>query len=77
MDVRELILEYLYNIPPCPYALLRVIFTRDEYQGKATILQHIHMVEYLKLEELNEDQIRKLNDLVRSSVCDIVGIDKV
>ena len=50
---------------------------RDKYQVDAGNLPHMHMMAYIKLEELNEDQIRKLNDLFRVSVCDIVRVDEV
>ena len=35
------------------------------------------MMVYLKLEELNEGQKRKRNDLIRASACDIIRSDEV
>ena len=53
------------------------MFARDTYQAEIDNLPHVHMMSCLKIEELNEDQIRKLNDLIRASVCDIVRSDEV
>ena len=47
------------------------MFVRDEHQEDVGSSPHIHMMAGLKFKELNEDQIRKLNYLVRASVCDI------
>ena len=77
MEVRKLFLEYLYDSPTCPYAPVNAMFARDEYQSDVGNLPHIHMMLSMDFEHLSDDQRKKIDDLIRASICDIVRTDEV
>ena len=72
IEVRKLFLEYLYDSPTCPYAPVNAMFARDEYQSDVGNLPHIHMMLSIEIDSLNEDQQRKIDNLIRASIYDTV-----
>ena len=77
MEVRKLLINYLYDSPSSPYEPVEIIFSRDEYQGEVGNLSHIHMMISMNMDELNEHQQGKIDDLIRASIVDIVRVDEV
>ena len=77
MEVRKMFLLYMCTSPTSPYYPVDAVFARDEYQNDAGNLPHIHMMLSLKTSEMTEDQIDKMDELVRASIVDIVRDDEV
>lgn len=56
MEVRKILIDYLYDSPLSPYAPVQAIFARDEYQGDAGNLPHIHMMLSMHMDSLSEER---------------------
>ena len=72
MEVRLLFLDYLLKSRTSPLVNVSELFARDEYQGEAGNLPHIHAIVSLNWEEINDDKKSALKDLVRASYVNIV-----
>ena len=71
METRILLINYIYSSPKSPYAPVEAIFARDEYQKDKGNLPHIHLILSVQMEKLNDQQKKKLDNIIRASVCSI------
>ena len=77
METRKLFIDYLATSDSSPYSPVKSIFARDEYQSEAGNLPHIHAMLEIDVAALTPEQRRKLDELIRASICDIVKAEEV
>ena len=77
LEVKTLLLHYMYKSPEKPLGNVRKLFSRDEYQSDVGNLCHLHMLVTLDA-KYDENEGRKfIQQLVQGSVDEIVGLDEV
>ena len=77
MEVRKIFIKYLYTSSSSPYNPSDAIFSRDEYQSDVGNLPHMHMMVSMDTLGMSDDQMQKVQDLIRASVVDIIRSDEV
>lgn len=78
MEVRKLLIEYLMKSDELPLgSRVLKIFARDEYQGEAGNLSHVHMLVSLERSYDTEEGRLEIQRVIRGFVSEIVGIDEV
>ena len=78
MEVRKIIMRYILKSPELPMgSQVEKLFVRDEYQGDAGNLSHLHMlITLLKGYDTAEGRAL-IQALIRGFVDEIVGVDEV
>ena len=74
--MKKLFISYLYSSPSSPYFPVNSIFVRDEYKSDSENLFHIHLMLEILMDFLNESQKKKIENLIRASIADIVSLDE-
>ena len=77
MEVWKIFLTYIYTSSSYPYFPSYSIFSHDDYQLDVGNLPHMHRMISLKYLEMNEEQLDKIHELIRSYFVDIVRVDEV
>ena len=77
MEVRVILLDYIYKSIYSPFHPCDTIFARDEYQDGVGNLPHIHALLGMNRAIMSPDQLKKVDDLIRGSYGDIVKIEEI
>ena len=77
IEVKKAFISYLYSSPLSPYSPVDSIFVRDEYQTDQGNLFHINLMLEIKMSELDEIQKKKIKDLIRTSIAEVVRLDEI
>jgi predicted GIY-YIG superfamily endonuclease len=78
MEVRKILIKYILESDEKPLgSKVRKLFVRDEYQGDAGNLSHLHMIACLEEKYNTEEGKRAIQGIVRGFVDEIVGADEV
>ena len=80
MEVNSLFINFLMGSEESPYYPVRSVFVRKEYQDSVGNLPHIHMMLEMVTDGQNfmisDEMKKKMLELIRGSVCNIVRSDE-
>ena len=68
----QMFVNYLRKIPTIPFKHLDAVFARNEYQKDKGSLSHAHKFIQLNWEKTTQSKTDFFNDIVRSSMFDIM-----
>ena len=77
MEVRACLLRYIYKSIYSPFHPCDTIFARDEYQDSVGNLPHIHALIGMDRKRMTDEQLRKIDELIRGSYGDIVKMSDI
>ena len=77
MEIRLILLRYIRKSPEKPLGDVIKLFVRDEYQGDAGNLSHMHMLVTLRHKYNTPEGKKVIEGLVKGFVDEIVGVDEV
>ena len=74
IEVIALLLKYIYSSIYSPFHPCDTIFARDEYQDSVGNLPHIHALIGMNRKIMTDEQLEKVDELIRGSYGDIIKI---
>lgn len=78
MEIRKIMIQYLLHSPELPLgSKVSKIFVRDEYQGDAGNLSHLHLLAALEEKYSSVEGKERIHQVIRGFVDDIVTADEV
>ena len=75
MEVRQLLLQYIYKSIYSPFCPCKTIFARDEYQDFVGNLPHIYALIRMNRDQMTQAQKAKIDKLIQGSYGDIITIN--
>lgn len=78
MEIRKILIQYILHSNELPLgSKVNRIFVRDEYQGDAGNLAHLHLIVSLAQKYSTDEGKRAVESVIRGFVDEIVGVDEV